>query len=836
MIRTRSTQPSNRGFPRLGLWRLTCWPLAFTVLLASQIALGAPAADPAAGSTEKINYKKRFKRGRFSFEFAKADIFDIVKAISEITRKNFIIPEKLKSQKITILSPSEINAAEAYQVFLAALEINGITIIRSGKFYKLVSSKDAIKRPIPTCVSPTDECPRHPSRLITELIPLKNVEASQVNSVLKSLVSKDGALTIFAPSNSLIISEYAGNIARIKKILTALDVRGFDDELRIVQVQYATANEIADKLTQVFDVQRPGRGGTKSSRRSSPKPKKSKSTDSGDDSEVMISKIIADERTNQIIIKANSRSFEAIRDMIARLDVPISESEQGRVHVYYLANAKAEDLASTLSSLAQGAQTRAPPKVRRSKNKPGGGPTTQAKQFASAAVLFEGEVRITADRTTNSLIIVSSAHDYRAMKKIIEKLDRPRRQVYVEAAILEVNTSDSEDFFIHYHTPGRFSKDDIGDTLGGGGTMGFLQSGSFSSPDSGISSTLSPAGLLGAAGGSIAGIVGKNFQIPGTELNIPSFGVVLRWLQKDSNARVISTPHILTMNNEEASIEVGKRIPFQRGVSLPGGGGLSSALGGLGGLAGGGTAQRAIGGMGGLGGLFSSTDRIDVSLRLTLTPSITQNSQVRLDVEQQIEDVVGQEGSTGQPITSSRSIKSSVVMDDQQSVVLGGLMRDNITEGVAKVPILGDLPLLGWLFKSKTTKVEKVNLLLVLTPYIIEDTGDFQRILERKMEEHEEFTAQYYGRHESYRAHIDYSRKVGPLARLARRVEDESKKIENGGTGTADEILVAPLKKIDGRGALPTPSPSTSPITPTEITPRRDPREVDSSRDSGGEN
>ena len=179
-------------------------------------------------------------------------------------------------------------------------------------------------------------------------------------------------------------------------------------------------------------------------------------------------------------------------------------------------------------------------------------------------------------------------------------------------------------------------------------------------------------------------------------------------------------------------------------------------------------------------------------MKLSLTPQITEHNKVRLEVEQQIEDIVGQDGSTGQPITSNRSVKSVVVMQDQQTVVLGGLMRDRITEGESKIPILGDLPLIGTFFKSRTSDVEKVNLLLVLTPYIIDRTEDFQKILERKMGEHEEFASEYYGSSRQYRAHIDYSKKTGPLARIGATVLNEMKKLENGGDGGGTESLVQP--------------------------------------------
>lgn len=735
----------------------------------------------------EIDYKERAKKGRFSFEFSKAEIMDIVKAISDMTRKNFIIPETLKSQKITILSPTKITAAEAYQVFLSALSINGITVVRVGKFYKLIESKNAIKKPIPTCVGPDDICPAFNEQMITMLITLMHTEANQISSVLKSLVSKEGELTVFQPSNALILSEYAPNITRIKRIIKALDQPGFDDELRIVQIEYATAQEVADKITQVFDVAAAGKTSAKSSRKSPSKSESLAGRNSGDDGLVQISKIIADERTNQIIIKANKRSFESIRRLIAKLDVPISEAEQGRIHVYYLENAKAEDLASTLSSLTQG----------NSSSKAGRGSKKGKASAQQSAQLFEGEIKVTADKSTNSLIVVASAHDYRALKKLVERLDKVRPQVYIEAAILEVTNSNDHDLGISWHTPVQFGANDLGGY--GDGSMGFVQSGPWSGGAEGISGTLSPAGLLGMAGGSVAGIVGKSFTVPGTEFTIPSFGMILKWLEVDSNAQVLSTPHILTTDNEEATIEVGKKIPFRRGSSM-GSSALAGALGGAGGAGGLAGLSSSLGALG--GGMFSSVDRIDVSLKLSITPQINESNRIRLEVDQKIEDVTGIDKTTETPLTSNRSIKSVVVVEDQQTIVLGGLMRDNVTEGESKVPLLGDLPVVGWMFKTRTKKVEKVNLLLVLTPYIVRGVEDFQAILERKMEEHEEFSADYYGGQSDYRVHIDYRRKMGPLAKLGQVVEREYNRIENGGDGGSDEVLITPEEPA----AEPTPT------------------------------
>ncbi|MBI3179728.1 MAG: type II secretion system protein GspD, partial [Deltaproteobacteria bacterium] len=359
--------------------------------------------------------------------------------------------------------------------------------------------------------------------------------------------------------------------------------------------------------------------------------------------DVRISKIVADDRTNQLIIKANKRSFAAIRKLIDKLDIPVG-GDADRVHVHYLENASAEDLASTLSSLAQGGQRQA--------GRPQGAPGQPPG--AEVATLFEGEVKITADKATNSLVVVSTAHDFRALKNIIEKLDRPRRQVYVEAAILEVTVSDQDELGVNWHTPMRFSEDDLGSTLGGKGTFGFMQSAQSSG---GLSPTIgalaNPAALLSVAAGSVVGVIGKGITIPvgDSEVSIPSFGIILKALQSSSAAQILSAPHILTTDNEEATIEVGQKIPFLRGTSLP----SVASLGSLGSTTGatGSNPLAALGGAG-LGSLFSSIDRQDVSLKLTLTPQINERDKIRMEIDQQIEDIVGREETTQQMITANR--------------------------------------------------------------------------------------------------------------------------------------------------------------------------------------
>lgn len=764
----------------------------------------APTRTAQAEEQDSIDLEKRARSGQFSFEFSKAEIMDVVKAISNLTRRNFIIPEKIKSQRITILSPTKISAREAWSVFLAALEVNGITVVRSGKFYKLVEAKDAQKSPIPLCLSEEDNCPQYTDYMVTYLLRLEHIEAAQLNGILKSMVSRDGQVTVFAPSNALVISDYAPNIRRLRRMIDSLDVAGGNDEIQIVKIQYATASEVSETVRQVFEVDAAPAGNSR--RRRTPRARAQQAAEDAaeeDEDEVSISKIVADDRTNQIVIRANQRSFEAIKQLISRIDVPVADGEQGKVHVYYLENASAEDLASTLSSLSSGASPSGQTANRRRPNNP------SQPEGQETAALFEGEVQVTAEPSTNSLIIIASPRDFRALRRIIAQLDLPRRQVYVEAAILEVTVGGDIQLGTNWHAP--FSENGFAQDAEGSGSIGFIQG----APGGGVSPTLTPltdpTSLLTLTSGSLVGLIGEGISIPvgDNTLTLPGFGVVLRALQSANNAQILSTPHILTTDNEEASIEVGQRIPFRRGTAIPP---IALGAGGAGG------AGNLGGALGGLNNLFSATDRIDVSLKLTLTPQINELDKIRLEIDQQIEDIVGSDPATQQPITANRSAKTVVVVDDQQTVVLGGLIRDRKRETENKVPILGDLPIIGWLFKSRTNEVEKVNLVLVLTPYIIRDSSDFQRIFERKIKEYEEFAEEFYGDTAEYRAYVDYERKTGPLAMLATRVLKERALIENGGDGGGEEDIVMPERtNVEFQPLIPRDAPAAEPEPPPEI-------------------
>ena len=715
--------------------------------------------------------------------FNEAEVLEIVQWISEQTCKNFIIGDGIRGGKITILSNTPVTASEAYRAFLSALNVNNMTVVRVGRFYKVQMKRDASKDTIPTYVGEDADMP-HLDMMITRLLQLDYVDANQVNGTVKQLVSKDGDAFPYAPTNSLIISDTASNMHRIIEIIEQLDTPLGQEEIRVIQVEYALATELATTMEEIFAERGGSAAGAKSGRAQRLRPK-SRSAEAEQDEEpgVSISKIIADERTNQLIVVGTPRSFARLQELIDKLDVPIPG--EGQIQVVYLEHSDAEELANTLTSLSQGSggTTR---RARKGKGSGGSG--------AQAAELFQGEVKVTADKATNSLVIVANQNDYRSLQQVIKRLDIKRRQVFVEAVIMEVNMDTTKDVGLAFHT-GAAAKI-------GGDTVPLIFGTQFKTQGSNINS-LSVAGNLSMLG-FLSGLRGPDLE--GTEsilgsIALPSFGVVLQALQTDSNVDVLSTPHILTSDNEEAEIMVGENIPIPAGY---GGGmgnlaGLASMARGTQGRTGTGAYNQAglggmLGGLGGLGGLgygMGAINRQEVGLTLKIKPQINEGDFIRMEIEEELSEVKDTSNPLG-PTTTKRSAKTVVVVKDQQTVVVGGLMRDKVDMGESKIPVLGDIPVIGWLFRTKRQQKTKTNLLLFMTPYIIESQKDFQVIFERKMRERREFMERFYGKGRDYKAYIDFRRKRGPLADMHQQLSEELAKLENGGQGVGTEVLVTP--------------------------------------------
>lgn len=711
-------------------------------------------------SADFIKNCKRLRPGvKVHLDIYDEDLEAVVKLIACMTGKNIILADSLKGKKITIYSPTLVTVAEAERAFYTALDANGYTVSRRGQFLKIIPSKDYQSQP-DGIIPPGANMPPNLDRMETRIVPLRYVDAQEITEVLSKLASPNASFIAYSPTNSLIITELSSNLRKLLELIQMLDVEGSEEQVWIYQVLNADAQDIAQKILEIFEDRRGGGGGgaARRPRAASSKSRRSKRSEptatavGESDTEVSVSKVVADERTNRLIIVATARSYRRIKRLIARLDVAIPGD--GQVHIHQLHHAKAEDLANVLSNLSQNAQQRqagrrpARRSRRASKGKDGGGGGGD-----SSAVLFEGEVSITADEDTNTLVITSSLKDYLSLKNVIEVLDRPRRQVFIEAVVMEVSIRNDRKFGLGFH--GALE----GPTVAGEGVPLII------GHRPGELNTLNLASAATLQGLAVAAI-GPSKTIAGLG-EIPSFGAILRALATSNDSNILSTPHILTTDNEEAEIVVGQNVPF-----------VSGFVGGAGALQGLGN-NNNLGGLGGLGGFFPSVSvqRQDVALTLKITPRINDEDFVTLEVEQVIEEVDSIDPVVG-PTTSKRSVKTTVVVKDQNTVVIGGLQRSQQLNSESKVPILGEIPVIGYLFRDTTKTRERRNLLLLLTPHVIEGPDDFRTIFKRKLEEHREFVARFHKKGDVFVVGIDYGKKHGALEAIhqslkAAREEEE---------------------------------------------------------------
>ncbi|WP_162687364.1 type II secretion system secretin GspD [Bradymonas sediminis] len=686
------------------------------------------------------NYRpKRTPRNtRVTLDFRQAQLAEVVKFFAAAMNKNFIIADNLQANKtITIISPEEVSLAEAYRAFVAALEMNGLTLVPFGQFTKIIDSKKAISEPSPTY----GEGERLPNlqRMVTAIVPVENSSPEEMQGIISKFVSSSA--TIIPYGSSLIITENASNLTRIRDLIKRLDLDEAQEQVHVYEVQYAEAADIQAKLTEIFGA------GDKNQTAAQRKAAAAKKGDSGSDLNVQISQIIADERTNKLIILANPRDFGQIKSMIELLDVPTAVG--GQVHVKFLEYAAAEEIASALSGLSSGSNRQ---QTTRRGRAPAPAPTNQV------AALLDGEVQITAYTPNNALIVTAAPKDFVALESVIDRLDRPRKQVYVEAVILEIAMDTNSKLGMGFSAvSGKDYDGIIPDSAQESGLIDNTQGGII-----GQSNFKGLASLFGGALGGTIGLIGPIATIPGTEISLPAFALTLMATQTDSAVNLLSAPAVMTMDNEEAEIVVADRVPFVTGIAS----GLSG-LSGLAGLAGGSSGAAGLGALGGLGGLISPVQYEDVGITLRILPQINESSYVRLEIDQEVSDLKGASTeSNPTPTRTKRSIKTVVLVEDQATVVLGGLMKESETKTVTKVPFLGDIPLLGFLFRDTGTRKVKQNLVLMLTPYIIESKSDIQKIYDRKMEERKELSKLLKIDSKDYIRNVNFQKKTGLVDRM----------------------------------------------------------------------
>jgi general secretion pathway protein D len=644
------------------------------------------------------------EEGLVNLDFQDVELATVIDTIARLTNRNFVYDDRVRG-RVTIVSPTPVPVEQAYTVFESMLQVKGFTTVDApGGVTKVIPIRDAKETSVDTRSTGGRGTP-DTDRFVTRLIPLSYIDAEQISNTIKPLVSKEAALVAYQPTNTIILTDSASNIRRILSILEAIDVETFKQELALIRLQYADATVVAEQLSELFGVEVVGSTtrnvGAAPRVRARPQPVVPGQATAGTSPEAAQRgqvRIITDERTNSLVALASRSTLEEIRDFIRRIDVPVEGG--GRIQVYYLKHADAEELAETLSALLGG----------------GGGGGAQGQpgitpQLAGqVADIASGVGMVTADPATNSLVIQASPEGYQALLRVIEQLDIARPQVLVEALIMEVTVGDGQELGFNIVTrllggDSNIAARSITDSASGG----FLNESSDTDEDSGslgnVASQIAPLLTGLGTGGFLARFVLKDGDND-------VMRAVLRAAATDNSVNVLSAPHILTSDNEEAEILVGDNIPIitsrvqSAGTVAVDASNLATSV---------------------------NVERQDIGVTLRVTPQITEGETMRLDIFQEItalnsalQQGVGDPNQVG-PALSNRRIENSVVVQDGETVVIGGLISDDYTDTVNKVPWLGDIPVLGWIFKSTSTTLTKRNLLVFLTPRVIRSPADLEK-------------------------------------------------------------------------------------------------------------
>lgn len=679
---------------------------------------GAPAGDGMMTGTQKDKFAKapieditseNFPETIDSFDFPNADIQDIVKAISELTGKNFIIDPGVRG-KITIIAPSKISVAEAYKAFLSALAINGYAIVPSGNFLKIRTARNAQRDGIETY---SGNYFPNADQMVTKIIHLKHISAEAVNRDLRILQSKDGEMSPYPPTNSLIISDYGSNIERIMRILNQLDVPGFEDQLEVIQVKYAKSKDMAELIMKIVNrgEQQQQRGGTFTA--GVPRFGGGASRAGGNQGSAYFM-VIPDERTNALIVSGNKAGLERIRRLLQQLDRRIDAGEAGGVYVYYVKYGDATAIGTTLAGIAKDAAPR--PASGAAPAAPNVSPVSGVQ--ASTQEIFGGDVKITADKTTNSIVIIASKQDYEVVLGLLRKIDIQRDQVYVEAIIMEMTGNVVDKYQIGFFN-----------YIGENG----IKAGFNAIDDQTLPGLLSPTGGSGVIlpFGDPNNTVTITPIAGGPAVKVPSLLGFINFLKTNKNGNVLSNPQLLALDAQEATITVGDKVVIgtQQGISAPG------------------TVAPVV------------PQFEDANLELKVKPFISPEDQtIRMDFEASLKQpsqarTPSALQSTTQTL-STRKIKTTIMIRNGDTAVLGGLIREDEQETVTKVPLLGDIPILGWLFKSRDVNRGKTNLNIFLTPRIIRSSEDSKKLLSRKIEQRLDYIKATGGR-DTFGAQID---------------------------------------------------------------------------------
>ncbi|MHB8667861.1 MAG: type II secretion system secretin GspD [Burkholderiales bacterium] len=612
----------------------------------SMVALACAAQAWSADTTSSEVARPAVRPGgpdMVTLNFVNADIEGVVKAVSEITGKNFVLDPRVKGT-VNIVSAKPMSRALVYQVFLSALRLQGFAAVEDRGMVMIVPEIDAKTHQSPT-LGPQDAS-RGGQIIETQVFRLQHESAAQLMPVLRPLITPNNSITAYQGNNTLVVTDYANNLQRIAKIIEAVD-QPTDTDSIMIPLEHASAIDVAQTITRLLA--EPAQAADPASRLS----------------------IAADARSNSVLARAGDPArLRRVRELAAMLDTPTSAG--GNIHVIYLKNADAVKLADVLRSIYTGESASAPARATTplGANAPG---QTPAPASASKPGIIQ------ADPATNSIIITAPDAIYNNLRATVEKLDVRQAQVYVEALIAEVSANKAAELGVQWQdlsAAGKSTAQVIGGTNFGTAGQNIL----------GISQNPTAAGQ-----GLNIGVMKGTVTVGGVQ--ILNLGLLVRALETDANANILSTPTLLTLDNEEAKIVIGQNVPFITGSYA-----VSAAA----------TTPTP----------FQTIERKDVGITLKIKPQISAGDTVRMQISQEVSSVDSSTNPAG-IITNKRSVESTVLANDGQIIVIGGLIQDTVNDAVNKVPGLGDLPLIGSLFRYNTRTRNKTNLMVFLRPTVL---------------------------------------------------------------------------------------------------------------------
>ncbi|MET1256733.1 type II secretion system secretin GspD [Aliikangiella maris] len=591
------------------------------------------------------------------------DIEVFIESVSRITGKTFIPDPRVKNKKVTVISQHEMDEDEIFALFLSVLQVHQFSAVEVNGYYKIEQLQSAKQDAVPVYTEKTANKYKG-DQLVTRVIKVDNIDVGQLVPLLRTLISTQGHMAQYKPTNVMVIHDTAANLERIVKIIRQIDKES-NEEIEVIPLEHASASEVVRILESLEKQAGQSKGPSES-----------------------VPRFVADERTNSILLSADSKTSLRLRALIAQLDSEISNS--GNTKVIYLKYADAEEIATLLEGVGESIESETQDKAQ---------PRRQARGSNKA-------YSIKAHAETNSLVITAAPDIMRSFESVISQLDLRRKQVHVEAIIVEIADSKVKELGVQWATEAglvNFTNSSPSIAQVGAGVLakrGIDQGKTTTVIDGNIVTEDRPSnGDNGALLGQVlSGVTGALFGFTDDK----SWAGLLKALATDTDSNVLSTPSLTTLDNQEASISIGQEVPIITGSTL------------------GGNNQNP----------FNTIQRKDVGIKLKITPQINEGNAVLLEIEQEVSSIAG--ATEADIVTNKRQIKTSVLAGNGQTIVLGGLIDDNIQESAQKVPVLGDLPLLGSLFSSKATNKVKRNLMVFIRPSIISDAAGFDDISSRK--------------------------------------------------------------------------------------------------------